>query len=373
MRNGPPRDPIPAGLALAGLAAVAFGVTTPVIRQLGAGVGPFATACLLYLGAALGAVPLGRRGRDPAEARVRWRHLPRIAVVAVLGAAAAPSLLAWGLQRVPASYGSLLLNGEAVFTVGLAVVLLREPIGARVVLAVLLMLLGGAATMAGGAGTGPMALAGMAAVLGAVFAWALDNVLTRPLADLDPAAVVRIKALLGAMLTASLALLGGEPSPGVEPFAGLLLCGATGYGASLRLYLRAQRRIGAARTGSVFAAAPFVGSLVAVLIGDGAPSLAMAIAALLFAAGAALHLSERHAHEHTHRVLEHDHAHRHDDGHHEHSHGAQAPGSHAHPHNHPGMVHAHPHAPDLHHAHDHDPEPTRPEVQEETHAATHRS
>jgi hypothetical protein len=37
----------------------------------------------------------------------------------------------------------------------------------------------------------------------------------------------------------------------------LFLIGATGYCLSLRFYLLAQRALGAARTGSVFAKAPF--------------------------------------------------------------------------------------------------------------------
>ena len=36
-----------------------------------------------------------------------------------------------------------------------------------------------------------------------------------------------------------------------------------GYGAGLRLYLHAQTLVGAARTGTVFAAAPFIGAGVA--------------------------------------------------------------------------------------------------------------
>lgn len=46
----------------------------------------------------------------------------------------------------------------------------------------------------------------------------------------------------------------GEPAPASGAVLSLLALGATGYGLSLRLYLLAQRRIGAARTGSVFAA-----------------------------------------------------------------------------------------------------------------------
>ena len=58
-------NPIVLGTMLAALAALAFGATTPFIQRLGAGVGPFTTAALLYLGAAIGAFSLpGRKAEQ---------------------------------------------------------------------------------------------------------------------------------------------------------------------------------------------------------------------------------------------------------------------------------------------------------------------
>jgi len=112
--------------------------------------------------------------------------------VAFFGAALAPALFAWGLQRVSATGGALLLNFEAVFTVALAAAIHREHVAPRVAVAALLMLGGGCVTVAGAAGAsagGQVGVWGAAAVVAAVLSWALDNVLTRPFADLDPAAV----------------------------------------------------------------------------------------------------------------------------------------------------------------------------------------
>jgi drug/metabolite transporter (DMT)-like permease len=347
------RNPIVFGTLLAVLAALAFGVTTPFIQRLGVGVGPFTTAALLYLGAAIGALSMPGRKTEQREARVRLRHLPRLLAIAFFGAALAPTLFAWGLQRVSATYGSLLLNGEAVFTVILAALIHREHIGRRVGLAVALMFGGGAVTVFGASSAGSFGMLGALAVVAAVFSWALDNVLTRPFAELDPAAVVRVKALSGVLLTGALALSVGEARPGWLQAAGLLACGATGYGISLRLYLLAQRRIGAGRTGSVFAVAPFVGALCALALGDKPGGITTAAAAVLFITGLVLHLTERHGHEHRHDEIEHGHAHSHDDGHHDHPHGEAPTGSHAHPHSHEPQVHEHPHGPDAHHGHGH--------------------
>jgi len=347
-------NPIILGTLLAALAALAFGVTAPFIQRLGAGVGPFTTAALLYLGAAIGAYSPPGRGATRREARVGLRHLPRLFAIAFFGAALAPTLFAWGLQRVPATYGSLLLNGEAVFTVILAALIHHEHIGRRVGLAVALMFVGGAVTVLGASSSGTFGLLGALAVISAVFSWALDNVLTRPFAELDPATVVRVKAVFGVLLTGALALGMGEARPSGLRLAGLLACGATGYGISLRLYILAQRRIGAGRTGSVFAVAPFVGALCALLLGDEPGGATTASAAALFVAGLVLHLTERHGHEHRHEVIEHDHAHSHDDGHHDHTHDEAPPDVHAHPHRHEARLHQHPHGPDAHHGHRHE-------------------
>jgi len=129
--------------------------------------------------------------------------------------------------------------------------------------------------------------------------------------------------------------------------------GASGYGLSLRLYLLAQRAFGAARTGSVFAFAPFIGAVLAVALGDRSLSWGMAAGGALMLAGVALHLMESHAHEHAHDTLEHEHAHRHDDGHHDHAHPTMPAGEHSHRHRHAPLRHAHPHVPDAHHAHRH--------------------
>lgn len=347
------KSPLVVGTLFAALAALSFGVTTPFLQRLGVGAGAFPTAALLYAGAALGALPLPGSRHKQREAQLARHHLPRLFLVALFGAALAPSLFAWGLQRVSATYGALLLNGEAVFTVLLAAALHREHVGRRIALAVGLLFAGGVLVVAGASSASTFGLVGALAVLAAVFSWALDNVLTRPFADLDPSAVVRAKALCGAALTSGLALALGQRWPGGLAALGLLACGATGYGLSLRFYLLAQRRIGAGRTGSVFALAPFVGALCAVALGERPGGAVTVLAAGLFLTGLVLHLTERHEHHHEHAALSHEHAHTHDDGHHQHPHDAYPEGPHSHAHHHEAMQHAHPHGPDAHHQHEH--------------------
>ncbi|MFO0757606.1 MAG: DMT family transporter [Byssovorax sp.] len=345
------------GAWLAVLSAVCFGVTAPLVKIAGHGAGPFATAALLYLGAATFSVFGSWAAKD--EAPLRAGHLPRLVAVASLGAVLAPALLAWGLQRTSATSASLLLNLEAVFTIVLGRMFYEEPIGRQVALAVALVTGGSMLVVAGGSGVESMSLLGAGAVAAATLGWALDNTLTRPLSDLDPRRVVLAKAGIGSVLSGCVALLLGETLPAMPAALALLGLGGIGYGLSLRLYLLAQRRIGAGRTGSIFALGPFLGIAVAWATGERAPGLWMIVPGSMVALGVYAHVTERHRHRHHHERMEHEHAHRHDDGHHDHAHAQPIIGEHSHLHRHEPMAHEHAHGSDLHHQHRHD-RSTRP-------------
>jgi len=346
------RSPLLAGGTLALLAALSFGATAPVVARAGAGIGPLTTAALLYAGASLSALALGWLNRSNGAPLLRTQWL-RLLAIALVGAGVAPTLLAWGLQRTGGTAGSLLLNLEAVFTVLLSWLAYREQIGRRVAGALTLMALGGVALTVSGVGSTHWSLLGSVAVMGATLAWALDNTLSRQLAQQNPVLIVTLKGALGATATMLLAFAFRESLPAPRAACVLLACGATGYGLSLRLYLLAQRRIGAARTGSIFALAPFVGATLGWAFGDRPENAATLAAALLFLTGLVLHLTERHKHRHVHLATEHDHPHRHDDGHHDHQHVPPFLGEHSHPHRHERMEHEHDHAPDVHHDHVH--------------------
>jgi drug/metabolite transporter (DMT)-like permease len=273
--------------------------------------------------------------------------------MAFFGAVIGPVALAWGLQRTSGTSASLMLTLEALFTAVLAWRLYHETMDRRVWAAMALLLAGGIVLILDQQRGGGMQLWGLLAVAVATAAWGVDNTLSRGLAERDPSQVVMVKGALGATATALLALGFGEPLPSLAAALGLFAIGATGYGLSLRFYLLAQRAFGAARTGSVFAFAPFIGAALALMLGDRSASGMMALGSALMLAGVVLHLAESHGHEHAHEALEHEHAHRHDDGHHNHRHQPMPVRAHSHRHRHEPLHHAHPHVPDVHHAHRH--------------------
>ncbi|MCA9489905.1 MAG: DMT family transporter, partial [Myxococcales bacterium] len=221
----------------------------------------------------------------------------------------------------------------------------------RVLVAVAVIAAGGALVSVGSAGVGSTTWLGPALIAAATLGWAFDNTWSRPLSDLDPSDVVAAKGAVGVVAPLLLAAGTGADWPSGGRSLGIVVCGALGFGASLRLYLRAQRTLGAARTGSVFATAPFLGALIAVLLGEPLGPWAIG-GGLLMGLGVWLHLGEEHDHEHHHEPLTHDHAHRHDDGHHDdHVHDPPVVGEHRHVHTHAARTHQHAHGEDLHHRH----------------------
>jgi drug/metabolite transporter (DMT)-like permease len=348
----------PAGIGAALLAAILFGASTPLAKQLLAGIAPVMLAGLLYAGsgAGLGAwlvVQRLFRVRAESEAPLRRRDWPWLGGAVAFGGVLGPVLLMLGLASTPASSASLLLNLEGVLTAVLAWVVFKENVDRRVFLGMVAIVAGSVLLSWAGAPAHGVPW-GALAIAGACACWAIDNNLTRAVSAGDPVQIAAIKGGVAGVINLAIALAMGYALPAWPRLAGAAAIGLAGYGISLVLFVVALRHLGTARTGAYFATAPFVGAALSLALLREAPGLAFWLAGALMALGVWLHVSERHAHEHVHEAMEHAHRHVHDI-HHQHVHDFDWDGSepHSHPHVHAPMVHSHPHYPDLHHRHDH--------------------
>ena len=331
-----------------GLAAVLFGVTTPLASRLATETSAPTLAGLLYLGAALAVLPLVGRGVAPAA--VLRRGGRRLATAVVAGGLLGPVLLTAGLSRTPAATASLLLNLELVATALLAAAFFGEHIGRRVVTGTALVVLAGITLAWTDA---PELRLGALLILGACVCWGLDNCVTADLDQVAPHHITLVKGVIAGTtnLVIGVVISGELPAAGLT--AGALVLGGVGYGASITLWVRGARDLGAARGQLIFSAAPFVGVLVAWTVLRDEPTAQQGIALALAAMGVALVVGSGHEHEHAHASVVHEHEHQHDE-HHQHDHDGEAPAErHSHRHAHEPLVHAHPHVPDLHHRHEH--------------------
>ena len=339
------------GVAPALAAALLFGAGTPLAKWLLEVIDPWLLAGLLYLGSGAG-LTVYRRLRHVPAARLPRNEIPWLVGAIVAGGMVAPVLLMVGLTAMPASNASLLLNAEGAFTVLLAWFAFKENFDRRIALG-MVAILAGAVILSWPEEARFDALWPTLAVLGACFAWAVDNNLTRKVSLTDATWIAAVKGWTSGTVNLGLALSLGAAVPALPQLGGAIVVGVFAYGASLALYVVGLRHLGTARTGAYFSVAPFVGALLAVIMGESVTP-ALLLAGALMGLGVWLHLTEHHEHEHLHPEMRHEHEHVHDE-HHQHEHDAETPpgARHRHMHRHERLTHAHPHYPDAHHRHRH--------------------
>jgi drug/metabolite transporter (DMT)-like permease len=340
------------GVFAAIAAAFLFGAGTPFAKILLRGVTPWLLAGLLYMGSGIGLSIYRFLSRAPA-ARLKRQEVLWFAGAIVAGGIVAPVLVMVGLTGTPASGASLLLNAEGVFTALLAWFAFKENFDRRIALG-MLAIVAGAVLLSWQGEAGFNGLWPSLALLGACFAWGIDNNLTRKVSLADTTWIAAVKGLTAGSVNLVLAFLfGGAVLPPWPNLAGALLVGFLSYGVSLALFVVGLRDLGTARTGAYFSVAPFIGAVIALLFGEQL-TWPLAFAGALMAFGVGLHLTEHHEHEHNHKELEHEHEHVHDE-HHQHSHDFPfVPGrKHSHQHRHQRLTHTHTHFPDAHHQHEH--------------------
>jgi len=342
---------------LALLSAALFGAATPLSKLLLRDFSAFQLSGLLYLGAAIGMLPLAfRRGAAAGGAwRSDRRSVARLAGAVFFGGCLGPVLLMLGLSAARSSSVSLWLNFELAATALLGVFFFKDHLDVRGWLGAGAMLLAGVA-VAVGEGTGgvlPAVLVGLACTC-----WAIDNHLTALIGGLTPAQSTLAKGLVAGTANLAIGVLLQPRLPGAGSFAGALALGAISYGGSIALYITSAQSLGATRSQVIFASAPFFGMILSLPLLGERLSWPLAAAVPLIVAGIALMHRSVHAHGHRHGGLEHLHLHRHDDGHHGHEHPGTPAGQpdargHMHWHVHEAVQHDHPHVSDLHHRHDH--------------------
>ena len=288
----PPRSRY-SGALLALLAAALFGVGTPLIKLRLTAVDPILLAALINLGAALGVAVL---------TRIPWRlgnlvsptnRLP-FAGSLLCGGLLAPVLLVWGIAHTPGASAALLMNLEAAFTALIAWIFFRESIGARFVIGLVLVTLGGVLVSASPE-SGPGHVAAGLAIAASCLCWAIDNNCTAQLRDVPPARFSLWTGLIAGVTLLVLCAGRGTPLVHGRTLGEALLLGACCNGLALLAFVTAIQRLGAGRTAAYFAAAPFVGAATSVaLLGDKVTG-PLLVAAALMAGGVALLLTEPQA------------------------------------------------------------------------------
>jgi len=255
---------------LAILAAALYAISTPVSKMILQAVAPTMVAAFLYLGAGIGmgAMMLVRSERHrTTEERLHRRDMPYAVAMIVLDIAA-PILMMYGLKTCSASNTSLLNNFEIVATALIALLFFGEKVRRKLWIAISLVTIASILlSLEDGSMTEALTFSrGSLLVLGATICWGLENNCTRQIADRDPMEIVTVKGFGSGLGALSIAICIGSEFPTFQYIVIILLLGYVAYGLSIYFYTYAQRTIGAAKTSTYYALAPFIGALLSILI-----------------------------------------------------------------------------------------------------------
>lgn len=269
------------------LAAALYAISTPVSKLLLEDVPPTMMAALLYLGAGIGMLLLGlvRRGlgKGQAEQKLTRKDLP-FAVGMIVLDIAAPICLMVGLTTTSPANASLLNNFEIVATSIIALSVFKEKISKRLWLAIGMITLSSVILSFEGVSSFRFSV-GSLSVLLACICWGFENNCTRTMSQSDPLEIVVLKGFGSGLGSLVIALVAGERIPALHFILVTLLLGFVAYGLSIFFYVRAQRKLGAAKTSAYYAVAPFIGAALSLLIFWELPSPSFWVALLIMGVG----------------------------------------------------------------------------------------
>ncbi len=321
------------------LAAVFYAINIPASKILLGNIEPVMMAAILYLGAGIGVgiIYITRKQPEITEnSSLNRRDLPYVLGMIFLDIAA-PVCLMLGLKATTAANASLLNNFEIAATAVIALAIFKEAVSARLWIGIALITISSMILSFEDMSSVQFSWGSLLVLLAAV-CWGFENNCTRKISSKNTYQIVMLKGIFSGTGSLVIAFVAGEKLPNAGDILIALILGFVSYGLSIFLYIRAQSRLGAAKTSAYYAIAPFVGAFLSFACLHEALSANYFIALLIMMGGSAVVAIDTvivdHAHMHTHivththdgsthtHIIEHSHEHKHvmNGNRHEHSH-----------------------------------------------------
>jgi drug/metabolite transporter (DMT)-like permease len=276
------------GIFLAILAAALYAVNSPFSKLLLDYMPSTLMAGFLYVGAGvgMGVIALIRKTAriNQGEEKLTRSDLPYTIAMVVLDIAA-PIFLLLGLSYTTAANASLLNNFEIVATSLIALMVFKERISPRLWFGIGFVTLSCALLSFEDISSLKFSF-GSLFILLACLCWGIENNCTRRLSSKDPLQIVVVKGLCSGAGSIIIGLILGERITHLWSIFAVLGVGFVAYGLSIFFYIYAQRNLGAARTSSYYAIAPFIGTLLSLIIFLNMPPYTYFAALALMAVGA---------------------------------------------------------------------------------------
>lgn len=276
------------GILLAILAASLYAINSPFSKLLLDYMPSTLMAGFLYIGAGLvmGVIALIRKARkiERTEEKITKADLPYTMAMIVLDIAA-PIFLLLGLSYTTAANASLLNNFEIVATAIIALMIFKEKISPRLWLGILFVTTSCALLSFESISSLKFSV-GSLFILLACLCWGIENNCTRKLSAKDPLEIVLWKGIFSGLGSIIIGFCLGERITVLWSVFAVLGVGFVAYGLSIFFYVYAQRILGAARTSAYYAIAPFIGTLLSLVIFREVPHYTYFIAFGLMVIGA---------------------------------------------------------------------------------------
>ena len=288
IRNKNMKKSTTTGILLAILAAALYAINSPFSKLLLDFMPSTLMAGFLYIGAGggMGVIALIRKARktERTEESITKADLPYTVAMIVLDIAA-PIFLLLGLSYTTAANASLLNNFEIVATAIIALLIFKERISPRLGFGILFVTASCVLLSFEDVSSLKFSV-GSLFILLACLCWGIENNCTRKLSSKDPLKIVLLKGIFSGLGSVIIGLCIGERITVFWSVFAVLGVGFVAYGLSIFFYVYAQRMLGAARTSAYYAIAPFIGTLLSLIIFRDFPHYTYFIALSLMVVGA---------------------------------------------------------------------------------------
>lgn len=278
------------GILFAILAAALYAINSPLSKILLDYMPPTLMAGFLYIGAGTGMIVIAlfrkMRRNGKKEAKLTGREVP-FTIAMILLDIAAPVCLLLGLKTTTAAEASLLNNFEIVATAMIARLVFNEKISARLWTGIVFITLPCWLLSCEDLSSLRFSYGSLWILLACIF-WGFENNCTRKISSKDPLQIVLLKGIFSGLGSIAIGLCLGERITILWSVFAVLIVGFIAYGLSIFFYVYAQRLLGAAKTSAFYGFAPFIGTLLSLVIFREMPHYTYFAALALMIVGAIL-------------------------------------------------------------------------------------
>lgn len=276
------------GIAFAILAASLYAINAPFSKILLEFMPPTLMAGFLYVGAGIGitfiALIRKMKKHETKELKLTKSELPYTIAMIILDIVA-PICLLVGLNATTAANASLLNNFEIVATAIIALIVFKEKISPRLWFGIFFITLSCGMLSFEDVSSLHFSYGSLFVLLSAI-CWGFENNCTRKISSKDPLQIVLLKGIFSGIGSLIIGLYMGERTSSLWSIFAVLCIGFIAYGLSIYFYVYAQRLLGAARTSAYYAVAPFIATILSLIILREIPDITYYFALVLMIIGA---------------------------------------------------------------------------------------